>query len=56
MKLFEDHAFLIFVTLLSVLAAYVIIVVAGKPIDERIIGIGFVTLVGALAGRADSRK
>lgn len=56
MKLFEDHAFLLFLALMGVLICYTINVVVGKPIDERIIGIGFVTLVGALAGRSDSRN
>lgn len=56
MKLFEDHAFLLFVSLVCVIAAYVIIVIAGKPVDERLMGIGFVALVGALAGRSDAKK
>lgn len=53
MKLFEDHAFLLFLALLTVIISYTVIVIVGKPIDERLIGVGFVTLIGALAGRAD---
>jgi hypothetical protein len=56
MKLFEDHAFLLFAALLLVVVSYTIITIVGRPIDERIIGVGFVVLVGALAGRADPRK
>jgi hypothetical protein len=56
MKLFEDHAFLLFLALLIVIASYTIIVIVGKPVDERLMGIGFVALIGALAGRADSNK
>ncbi len=56
MKLFDDHAFLLFLALFLVLLSYVIITIAGKPVDEKIIGVGFVALVGALAGRADAKK
>jgi hypothetical protein len=56
MKLFEDHAFLLFAALLLVLASYTIITIVGRPVDEKIIGVGFVVLVGALAGRADGKK
>jgi hypothetical protein len=56
MKLFDDHAFLLFLALLAILASYVVVVLCGKPVDERIIGLGFVVVIGALAGRADSRK
>ncbi len=56
MKLFEDHAFLLFGALVLVIISYTVITIAGKPVDERIIGIGFVALVGALAGRADAKK
>ena len=51
--LFKDHAFLLFFALVIVMACYTTIVIMGKPVDERIIGLGFVVLVGALAGRAD---
>jgi hypothetical protein len=56
MKLFEDHAFLLFLALLLVLLSYTIITIVGKPVDEKIIGVGFVVLVGALAGRADAKR
>jgi len=56
MKLFEDHAFLLFLALVLVVASYTIITIAGKPVDEKIVGIGFVALIGALAGRADAKK
>lgn len=56
MRIFEDHAFLLFLALVLVVASYTIITIAGKPVDEKIIGIGFVALVGALAGRADAKK
>ena len=56
MKLFNDHAFLLFLGLVMVIVSYTIIVIVGKPVDDRLIGIGFVTLIGALAGRADARK
>lgn len=52
-SLFKDHAFLLFLALVIVMACYTVIVICGKPVDERIIGLGFVALVGALAGRAD---
>jgi len=55
-QLFDDHAFLLFLALLLVITSYTIITIAGKPIDEKIVGIGFVALVGALAGRADAKK
>jgi len=56
MKLFEDHAFLLFLALLIVMASYTVIVIVGKPVDDRLIGIGFVALIGALAGRSDAKK
>jgi hypothetical protein len=56
MKLFEDHAFLLFLALVGVILSYTVITILGKPVDERIIGIGFVALIGALAGRADAKK
>lgn len=56
MRLFDDHAFLLFLALLAVLGCYTIITITGKPIDEKIVGVGFVALVGALAGRADSHR
>lgn len=55
-QLFDDHAFLLFAALLVVVLSYTIITIAGRPIDERIVGIGFVVLVGALAGRSDAKK
>jgi len=55
-QLFDDHAFLLFLALLLVITSYTIITIAGKPVDEKIVGIGFVALVGALAGRADAKK
>jgi hypothetical protein len=55
-SLFDDHAFLLFIALVAVILSYTIITIAGKPVDERIIGIGFVALIGALAGRADAKK
>lgn len=55
MKLFEDHAFLIFLALLFVLAIYAIIVLAGKPVDERIIGIIGLGLATGLLGFAKSK-
>lgn len=54
--LFEDHAFLLFLALLLVLLSYTVITIVGKPVDEKIIGVGFVVLVGALAGRADAKR
>ena len=56
MKLFDDHAFLLFLALVAILISYVVVVLCGKPVDERIIGLGFVVVIGALAGRSDSRK
>ncbi len=55
-RLFDDHAFLLFIALALVVVSYTIITVLGKPVDERIIGVGFVALIGALAGRADAKK
>ena len=55
-QLFNDHAFLLFLALLLVLLSYTVITIVGKPVDEKIIGVGFVALVGALAGRADAKK
>ncbi len=55
-RLFDDHAFLLFLALALVVVSYTIITILGKPVDERIIGVGFVALVGALAGRADAKK
>lgn len=56
MKLFDDHAFLLFLALLTVLLSYTIITIVGKPVDEKIVGVGFVVLIGALAGLAKSNK
>jgi hypothetical protein len=56
MKIFEDHAFLIFAALVVVLIVYAIIVLAGKPIDERIIGIIGLGLATGLLGFANKRK
>jgi len=55
MKLFQDHAFLLFCGLVLVVASYTVIVIVGKPVDERLMGIGFVALIGALAGRSDGK-
>ncbi len=55
-RLFDDHAFLLFLALVLVVLSYTVITVLGKPVDERIIGVGFVALVGALAGRADAKR
>lgn len=55
MKLLEDHAFLLLIALLSILVAYVVVVLSGSPVDERIIGVGFVVTIGALAGLAKSK-
>jgi hypothetical protein len=55
MKLLEDHAVLLLIALLAIIVAYVVIVLAGKPVDERIIGVGFVVTIGALAGLAKSK-
>ncbi len=56
MKLFDDHAFLLFIALFLVLLSYTVITIVGRPVDEKIIGVGFVALVGALAGRSDAKK
>jgi hypothetical protein len=53
MKLFEDHAFLIFLALVIVLVCYTVLVIAGKPIDERIIGIIGLGLATGLLGFAN---
>ena len=53
MKLFEDHAFLIFLALVVVLACYTAIVSIGKPVDDRIIGTIAVGLAGGLLGFAN---
>ncbi len=55
-RLFDDHAFLLFLALSLVVICYTVITILGKPVDERIIGVGFVALIGALAGRADAKK
>ncbi len=55
-RLFDDHAFLLFLALFLVLLSYTIITIVGRPVDEKIIGVGFVALVGALAGRADAKR
>ena len=53
MKLFEDHAFLIFLGLVLVIACYTAVVVVGKPVDDRIIGTIAVGLAGGLLGFAN---
>ena len=53
MKLFEDHAFLIFLALVVVIVSYGVIVIVGKPIDDRIIGTIGVGLAGGLLGFAN---
>ena len=53
MKLFEDHAFLIFLGLMVVIVCYTLIVIVGKPIDDRIIGTIAVGLAGGLLGFAN---
>jgi hypothetical protein len=55
MKLFEDHAFLIFLGLLAVVVCYMVIVIVGRPVDERIIGTIAVGLASGLLGFAKSR-
>jgi hypothetical protein len=55
MKLFGDHAFLIFAALVVVLIVYAIIVLAGKPVDERIIGIIGLGLATGLLGFANKQ-
>jgi hypothetical protein len=55
MKIFEDHAFLIFAALDVVLIVYAIIVLAGKPVDERIIGIIGLGLATGLLGFANKQ-
>jgi hypothetical protein len=55
MKLFDDHAFLIFLGLALVLVCYTVIVIIGKPVDERIIGTIAVGLSGGLLGFAKNR-
>jgi len=53
MKLFQDHAFLIFLGLAVVILCYTVIVVIGKPIDDRIIGTIGVGLACGLLGFAN---
>jgi len=53
MKLFQDHAFLIFLGLALVILCYTVIVVIGKPIDDRIVGTIGVGLAGGLLGFAN---
>jgi len=53
MKLFQSHAFLIFLALCLVIIAYGVIVIVGKPIDDRIIGTIGVGLAGGLLGFAN---
>jgi len=55
MKLLEDHAFLIFLAFMAVLICYTVIVLAGKPVDERIIGIMGLGLATGLLGFAKSK-
>jgi len=52
MKLFQDHAFLIFLGLAVVILCYTVIVVIGKPIDDRIIGTIGVALTDSSRNRA----
>ena len=56
MKLFNDHAFLIFLALVAVLIVYAAIDLAGRQIDERIIGTIGVGLAGGLLGFANKNK
>ena len=56
MRLFEDHAFLIFLGLLAALLTYVVCVLFGKPVDERIVGTIGVGLSGGLLGFANRPK
>jgi hypothetical protein len=55
MKLFEDHAFLIFLGLALVIGCYTVIVIVGKPIDDRVIGTIAVGLSGGLLGFANKQ-
>jgi len=55
MKLFEDHAFLIFLGLVLVIVCYAVIVSIGKPVDDRIIGTIGVGLAGGLLGFANKQ-
>jgi len=50
MKVFDDHAVLIFLALVAVLICYTVIVLAGKPIDDRIVGIIGLGLATGLLG------
>jgi len=54
MKLFESHAFLIFLGLMIALTCYTVIVIVGKPVDDRVIGTIGVGLAGGLLGLAKS--
>ena len=56
MRLFEDHAFLIFLGMLAALLTYLVCVIVGKPVDERIIGTIAVGLAGGLLGFANRPK
>jgi len=53
MKQLGEHAFLIFLAFAIVMVCYTIIVIVGKPIDERIVSIIAVSLAGGLLGFAN---
>ena len=53
MKLFQSHAFLIFLGLVGTLTVYAVIDLAGRPIDDRVIGTIGVGLAGGLLGFAN---
>ena len=56
MRMFKDHAFLIFLALVAVLIVYAAIDLAGRQIDERIIGTIGVGLAGGLLGFANKSR
>ena len=56
MRLFDDHAFLIFLGLIAALATYLVVVIVGKPVDERIIGTIAIGLATGLLGFANRPK
>lgn len=56
LSLFRDHAFLIFLGLLLVIVCYTIIVIVGKPVDDRIVGTIAVGLAGGLLGFANKQS
>lgn len=51
-RLFENDAFLVFLALIAILTSYTVITIVGRPVDERIVGVGVVVTIGALAGLA----